>query len=243
MYKQLLESVKKFQTENIKECLHTFDTQKNEAVNNLIARVAPKFKHFGTTPALDTRVSTVAGTTNMGYENYYLQLILLLLNSDSITGSVIESGIKRIDKIKTNNRKRKSTKKHKRDRTHGKESKSKREVFEARIDKEHNIGTYKGSIAMCDSDDEKEYQGRTNDKNDTQQLSNFDYDKHNQHTNKSTDSKEQIKTKKRKFCKWCNTETDHTTWRSVRCVAHDEYLKQKVTKHTNTRNVTHRKKK
>ena len=167
MYEQLQECVRKFQTrENVTECLHSFGTQKNEAVNNLIARVAPKFKHFGTTPALDTRVSTVAGTTNMGYEQYYLSLLHMLVNSESITGSVIEAGIKRTDRIKLNNRKRKSTHKNKRDRTHGKQSKSKQAVYEERIDKEKNMGTYKGSIAMNDS-----YNEETT--NHTQQLSNL----------------------------------------------------------------------
>ena len=149
MYLQIKECLSKFQTiDNVGECLHSFDTQKNEAINNAIARVVPKFKHFGTTPALDTRISTVMGCTNMGYAEYFLSLICMLVNSESIKGSLIESGIKRTCKIKDNNRKRKSTNKYKRDRTHGKESKTKREVYESRIDEKNNMGTYKGSIAM-----------------------------------------------------------------------------------------------
>jgi len=43
MYEQLQDSVAKFQTkQNVQECLHTLDTQKNEAVNNLIAMVLHK---------------------------------------------------------------------------------------------------------------------------------------------------------------------------------------------------------
>ena len=220
MLDQLEESVRKFQTkENVKECLHSFDTQKNEAVNNLIARVAPKFKHFGTTPALDTRVSTVAGTTNMGYKEYYINLLHMLVNSESITGSVIEAGIKRTDRIKQNNRKRKSTNKNKRDRTHGKESRSKRAVFEERIDDEKNMGTYKGSIAMNDSDDEEK---TTNDNIHTQQFSNSNNE------NRIQTKKIEASKSKKKFCKWCNTETDHKTWRSANCVAHPQYLQTKL---------------
>ena len=33
---------------------------------------------------------------------------------------------------------------------------------------------------------------------------------------------------KKNLCKWCNTETDHKTWRSVKCVAHPEYLRSKL---------------
>ena len=220
MYEQINESLSKFQTkENVRECLHSFDTQKNESVNNAIARVAPKFKHFGTTPALDTRISTVVGYTNMGYEEYYRTLLCMLVNSDSIKGSLIESGIKRTGKIKDDNKKRKRTKKFKRDRTHGKESKTQREVYEARIDKKNNMGTYKGSIAMNDSsddDDDKEIQ------ENTQQLSGID--EMNQQVKQGKQEKP-IKTN----CPWCK-KTDHKTWRSVRCSLHQQYLQQKPTK-------------
>lgn len=112
MYLQLQESREKFQKkEKVRECLHLFDTQKNKAVNNVIAGVGPKFKHFGTTSALDTEICTVVGSTNMGYKNFYFELIRLLINSEAITKTVIAKGIKRIDKIKDNNRRRKRTKK------------------------------------------------------------------------------------------------------------------------------------
>ena len=219
MYKQINQSLSKFQTkENVKECLHSFDTQKNESVNNAIARMAPKFKHFGTTPGLDTRISTVVGFTNMGYEEYYLRLLSMLVNPDSIKGSLIELGIKRTGKIKQNNRKRKSTNKYKRDRTHGKDSKTRREVLESRIDKDNNMGTYKGSIAMNDSDEEEQQNMNEN----TQQLSsinivNDEQEQKNEETRKST------------ICSWCSKK-DHKTWRSAKCLLHQQYLHQKTSK-------------
>lgn len=61
-YNQLTEAVETFTTdENIKEMLHTFDTQQNEALNMTVSRYVPKFKHFGTTMALNTRVRCVIG--------------------------------------------------------------------------------------------------------------------------------------------------------------------------------------
>ena len=215
MYLQLGESLQKFQKkENVRECFHSFDTQKNEAVNNVIARVAPKFKHFGTTPALDTRICTVVGSTNMGYKKFYNDLIKLLVNSEAITDTVIAKGIKRIDLIKNNNCKRKKTKKNKRDRTHGKESKSKKEVYEARIDDEKNMGTYKGSIAVNDSDDEEKMNEEQEERENIQQSSD-------------SIKKRQKTINKTKFCAWCNADTNHKTWRSVHCTAHNDYLKQK----------------
>ncbi len=103
MYLQLQESREKFQKkEKVRECLHLFDTQKNKAVNNVIAGVGPKFKHFGTTSALDTEICTVVGSTNMGYKNFYSDLLELLAISKAITESAIAKRIKQID-LKNNN--------------------------------------------------------------------------------------------------------------------------------------------
>ncbi len=100
-----------------------------------------------------------------------------------------------------------------RDRTHGKESKTQKEVYEARIDAKNNMGTYKASIAMNESDKET-----TNKQQDhTQQLSNVS-------TNKQ---------KTNQYCPWCKAETDHKTWPSVRCSAHNEYVKEKPSQTAN----------
>ena len=59
-YHQLTEAVRTFTTDEIiKETLHDFDTQQNEALNMAVSRYVPKFKHYGTTCALDTRVRCV----------------------------------------------------------------------------------------------------------------------------------------------------------------------------------------
>ena len=57
MYQQLKDAVEPFQTEQqVRETLHNYDTQHNEAMNMAVSRYVPKFKHYGTTMALDTRV-------------------------------------------------------------------------------------------------------------------------------------------------------------------------------------------
>ena len=59
-YVQLKNVLKRFQTKKVvNECLHKFDMQQNESLNNVIARYAPKFKHFRATTSLNTRVSIV----------------------------------------------------------------------------------------------------------------------------------------------------------------------------------------
>ena len=48
MYNQLLDAVRRFQTADaVGECLHQYNTQKNEAINQVVARYCPKFKHLG----------------------------------------------------------------------------------------------------------------------------------------------------------------------------------------------------
>ena len=76
MYEQLSDAVKDFQTDNnIKECLHQFDTQQNEALNMAVSKYVPKYKHFGTTMALDTRIRCVVDTHNMGNKGFYFALL------------------------------------------------------------------------------------------------------------------------------------------------------------------------
>ena len=47
MYDQLTHAVERFQTEdNVKECLHKYDTQHNEGLNMSVSCYVPKFKHY-----------------------------------------------------------------------------------------------------------------------------------------------------------------------------------------------------
>ena len=102
MYQQLLQVLERFQTDdNIRDCLHKYDTQMNEGLNMSVSRYVPKFKHYGTTMSLDTRLRCVIGQHNMGYESYYKTLLYNLGCLEEEYDSEychISSGIARINK-------------------------------------------------------------------------------------------------------------------------------------------------
>ena len=154
MYSQLKQVVARFQErDSIAECLHQFNTQKCEAFNNVVARFAPKFKHFGTTPVLDTRLATVVAINNIGYQAYYSRLLHETLEPTN-TKPFVFTGIQKIHKKKTLNSKHKKYINTIRKRIHGKEAKAAREVLELRIDAAEKLGTYGPSIAVVDNNNE-----------------------------------------------------------------------------------------
>ena len=53
--------------ERLIESLHLFDTQLNEALNNIVARYAPKNRTYRTTMSLSNRIAIVIGIHNMGH--------------------------------------------------------------------------------------------------------------------------------------------------------------------------------
>ena len=152
MYAQLKEAVSRFQEKDtVAECLHPFNTQKCEAFNNIVARFVPKFKHFCTTPVLDTRLATVVAITNIGYQNYYETLLNEALEPARTTHFVL-AGIQKIHQKKTANSKLKQKVNTIRKRVHGKEAKAAREVLEERIDRAQNLGTYGPSVAVSSNE-------------------------------------------------------------------------------------------
>ena len=108
MYQQLCSAVERFQEdENVRECLHMFNTQINESLNMCVSRYVPKFKHFGGTMALDSRVRCVIGVHNLGYANYYLALLDTLgcVKEIDVNNRLISNSILKIDHAKLNNKK------------------------------------------------------------------------------------------------------------------------------------------
>ena len=76
MHKQVSLAIERFQDEeHVKECLHLNDTNINESLNMSVSRLVPKFKHYGTTMALDSRIRLVLGVHNLGYAEFYLTLL------------------------------------------------------------------------------------------------------------------------------------------------------------------------
>ena len=122
MYQQLNDAIEVFKSEeNVKETLHDYSTQQNEALNMAVSRYVPKFKHFGTTTSLDTRIRCVIGTQNMSYRTFYSTLLKNLgcLDSNDLSARPILSGISRIDEAKIVNKKYKQRPQSKRQRKYG----------------------------------------------------------------------------------------------------------------------------
>ena len=155
-YQQLTDAVKCFQEEeNVKECLHNFDTQQNEALNMAVSRYVPKFKHYGTTMALDTRIRCVISSHNMGYRDFYLALLTDLgcTDDNNLKSRMISSGIAKVNDTRIQNKKRKQLPSVKRKRQYGVLAKTKQEIFEQRVDRANKLGTYQSGIAIDDGND------------------------------------------------------------------------------------------
>ena len=71
MYTQIWKVYQPFTTPTrLKESLHEFNTQKNEAMNASITKYAPKTKTHGMTISLTNRVTIAIGINNYGAEKY-----------------------------------------------------------------------------------------------------------------------------------------------------------------------------
>ena len=155
MYQQLKKAVERFQTSrNIIECLHKYDTQQNEALNMSVSRYVPKFKHCGTSMSLDTRIRCVIGSHNMGYDLFYSTLLANLGCTDrkDRENHYLSSGIKRIGKTKLSNRSYKQTLVAKRRRKHGQLARTREQIYNERVDKAKNLGTYETGVAILGDD-------------------------------------------------------------------------------------------
>ena len=64
--------------ERLLESLHPFDTQLNEALNNVIARYAPKNRTYGTTMSLSYRIFMVVGIHNLGHYQFWIEVFEML---------------------------------------------------------------------------------------------------------------------------------------------------------------------
>ena len=131
----------------------------------------------------------------MGFAEFYKEVFRRL--SIKLSDQVyLCTGIDRINRNKNKNRIRHASAEFKRARKHGEMARKREAVLDSRTD------DYKTGVAV----------GINSNDNDSE---NSEKEEH--------DTKEK-KTKK-KFCKWCDGLTDHTTWRAKSCIAHNEYQK------------------
>ena len=91
----------------IEESQHTGDTQTNEALNQSIAKYAPKNKFLGSTMALTHRVNVAVGVHNLGNQTFYQSIYTELeLNMCFVTRGYLH---RKDDK---NEKRRKQQRKH-----------------------------------------------------------------------------------------------------------------------------------
>ena len=225
-YNQMHKVVQKFSSYGkLCESIHDGDTQKNEALNTAIARVAPKFKHFGGTMTLPTRINLVAAVTNMGYREFYMNFLPMLGLSVADLQSDLVTGITRYDSNKRKNYERKISVEYKRQRRHKIKAKIRQQVYNLRVSERMNYGDYNSGHVFRDDEDVNDNQHpsiinpSTTNANDTMLA--------NDSQGSSIVTGAQSNKSSIKFCKWCNKETNHTTWRSKHCVAYSQYMQQR----------------
>ena len=79
LYNQMNKSYLPFTTEErLKESLHNFSTQKNEAMNNSVAKYAPKTRTYSTSMSLTNRVMIAIGCCNLGFYLFWSRVYMIL---------------------------------------------------------------------------------------------------------------------------------------------------------------------
>lgn len=128
-YKDLKTALSPFMTKEVLlESVHSMNTQKNESLNNSIARLCPKSKHFASTATLLTRVQIVVSFANLGPEVFYKMLL-----SDLGIEEQEHLNIERMQKKRKQDKVRHSSVGYKRKRRFQHNSMSKDDVYETRL--------------------------------------------------------------------------------------------------------------
>ena len=135
----------------------------------------------------------------MGYKDFYLSLLINLgcLDDISLDKRLISTGIARINETRNQNKHIKAQPSTKRRRRYGLLAKTKQQIYEERVDRATKMGTYRTGIAI-DSIDAEET-------NNNRQSSN---------------------TSSKRVCPRCGKK-GHLTYRSKKCLHHNEYIMTK----------------
>ena len=152
MYKQLKELFDHFTSEEIiQDSVHSANTQKNEALNNVIAHLCPKNKHLCESLTLLTRVCIAVAYTNIGFEEFYKKVLKCIgvsnVNEDIFSNILLRS-LQRFDQIRTTNLERKKTATYKAKRKYADKYKIKEQIYLDRVTKSKEC-TYQTGITMA----------------------------------------------------------------------------------------------
>ena len=113
IYQQMKDAYQPFTNEErLQESLHSYSTQKNEAMNNCVAKYAPKTRTYSTTMALTNTVMIAIGTSNLEYVTYWERVFSdldLIMNTDTKSFLIVKDQNhtyrkKHNEKIKTKQR-------------------------------------------------------------------------------------------------------------------------------------------
>ena len=131
--------------------MHSANTQKNEALNNVIARLCPKKKHLCESLTLLTRVCIAVAYTNIGCEEFYKKVLKCIgvsnVNEDIFSNILLRS-LQRFDQIRTTNLERKKTATYKAKRKYADKYKIKEQIYLDRVTKSEKC-TYQTGISMA----------------------------------------------------------------------------------------------
>ena len=112
MYEQLKEIMVRFTSEEvICESLHWMSSQKNEAMNQVIARLCPKNKHLSESLTLLTHVCVAISCTNVGMNNSYRKVLNKLgisMDVDNPMSQLLCKTLNRLDQMRTERMKKKN---------------------------------------------------------------------------------------------------------------------------------------
>ena len=109
------------------ESLHPYDTQMNECLNNIIARYAPKNKHYSASSSLVMRIAHAICITNEGLLTYLTTIFNNLginMNYDLLQSLTTMSRVRELNKH------RKKLQSTKRRQKHGQDVKQRSQVID-----------------------------------------------------------------------------------------------------------------
>ena len=130
--------------EKLYECMHTENSQRNEAMNTSVAKYARKGRTYCTTMSLTNRVMLAMGTQNLGYYGYWSKVfeVLRIEVSPSFKHHLLQK-----DRKKERKRKYESTPERKKKRAKRQYEKMADQI-QKQIEDEKRGKTYGAGIAM-----------------------------------------------------------------------------------------------
>ena len=157
-YKRMRSEYEMYTSEEaLAQCLHRYDTQKNESLNIVIAKYAPKNRHYSKSVALLTRVYVAVGVSLVRKQMYWSEVCKELgFNSGKIMDEILGSD----DKVYHSRRERAMSLTGKRMRQKTNYERIKRLKTEEGSDRKKKLAMYKAGAGVGLGGTEKKKTGR-----------------------------------------------------------------------------------